>query len=321
LGEHKVAESAKIGMVTVTTNSGKDIDLFMRSTLSQHYSNFLLYIIDNCSTDTTLHQVSQYQDPRVTVIANDSNLGIARSNNRGITAALQADCEYILLINNDTEFDASLIGTLLAQIEDLQCDMIIPKIMYYDRPDIIWCAGGVFRRWRGHSAIHRGENCRDTGQFDQPCRVDYAPTCCMLIRRQVFESLGLMDPCYFLYFDDTDFCLRALRHGLRLYYTPSAELLHKVSSQTGGRGSTFQTRYQTRSHVYYLAKNFGLLHCLYFLPLYQLKIAVKLLTGQLSIEKFRVSQTGFWEGVRMSLSAPRGQERSPVARESIRGGV
>jgi hypothetical protein len=118
-----------------------------------------------------------------------------------------------------------------------------------------------------------------------------------------------MDARYFVYFDDTDFCFRARRSGEKLFFLPSARLLHKVSSLTGGAESPSQILYMTRNHVYYLAKNLGWLHCLYYLPLYQLQIAAKLLTGRLSMGGFRVSQAGFWEGVRMSFSSASGEGR------------
>jgi len=297
-----MSKTAKVGAVTVTYNSEGVIDAFMQCMIKQDHDDFVLYVIDNCSEDSTLEYVSRYHDPRVVVIANQSNVGVAEANNQGIRAALQANCQFVLLVNNDTEFDSHLISSLYQGCQEYQCDMAVPKIMYYDRPDVIWYAGAGFSRLRGYSGPHWELDCKDTGQFDAPRQVDYAPTCCMLLRGEVFQRVGLMDARYFLYFDDTDFCFRARRNGQKLYYMPSVRLFHKVSSLTGGGASPVHILYTTRNHVYYLAKNLGWLHCLYYLPLYQLKIAAKFLAGQLSVEGFRVSQAGFWEGIRMSLS-------------------
>jgi GT2 family glycosyltransferase len=195
--------------------------------------------------------------------------------------------------------------------------MIVPKIMYYDQPDVIWYAGGAFSRFRGYSSPHWGMGRRDTGQFDLPCQISYAPTCCMLVHRQVFERVGLMDARYFVYFDDTDFCFRARKNRQKLYYIPTVRLLHKVSSLTGGTESSLSVWYKTRNHVYYLVKNLGWLHCLYYLPLYQLKIAAKLLTGWLSVADFRVSESGFWEGIRMSVSGARDDCDRPISRTVV----
>jgi GT2 family glycosyltransferase len=301
-------EPSKVGVVTVTYNSEKVIDAFMECVLNQDHGNLLLYVIDNCSADATLQHVGGYQDPRMVVVANRENVGVAEGNNQGIRAALQANCEYVLLINNDTEFEADLISRLCRGQRQYQCDMIVPKIMYYDRPDVIWYAGGDFSALRGYSSPHWGMDSKDTGDFDVPCRIGYAPTCCMLIHREVFQRIGLMDARYFVYFDDTDFCFRARQQGQTLFYLPTTKVLHKVSSLTGGSESPAQVRYMTRNHVYYLAKNLGWLHCLYYLPLYQLKIAAKLVTGRLSASSFRVSQAGFWEGIRMSVPRASGSK-------------
>jgi len=303
----------KVGVVTVTYNSEKVIDAFLDCVLRQDQVDFVLYVIDNFSSDATLRQVGHYQDPRIVVIANQNNVGVAAANNQGIVAALKANCEYVLLINNDTEFDVDLISKLCQGHEQYQCGMIAPKIMYYDKPDIIWYAGGDFSPLRGYSSPHWGMGCKDTSQFDVPCQIGYAPTCCMLIHREVFRHVGLMDARYFVYFDDTDFCFRARQCGERLFYLPSVRIFHKVSSLTGGAESPAQVLYMTRNHVYYLAKNLGWVHCLYCLPLYQLKIAWKLLTGRLSPSSFCVSQVGFWKGVRMSFPRARHTGSSPAS--------
>jgi GT2 family glycosyltransferase len=311
-----MSEPAKVGVVTVTYNSQEVIDPFMRCMLNQSCGNFTLYAIDNCSKDATLQRISHYPDSRVVLIANPRNVGVAEGNNQGIRAALQADCDYILLLNNDTEFDADLILTLCADCAKYQCDLVVPKIMYYDRPDVIWYAGGGFNRSRA-TGFHYGINCRDTGEFDEPRQVDYAPTCCMLIRRDVFRQVGLMDARYFVYFDDTDFCLRARRRGQKLYYTSSTRLLHKVGSLTGGDESPFSILFTTRNHVFYLAKNFGWLPCLYYLPLYQVSIVAKLFSGRYSISNFRASQTGFWKGVRMAVAKNADDRDRLVVRDTL----
>jgi len=299
-----MSEPAKVGVVTVTYNSERVIDAFMKCMLRQDYGSFILYVIDNCSSDATLQHISRHRDSRIVVVANRNNVGVAEGNNQGIRAALQANCEYVLLINNDTEFDPNLLSNLRADGLNYKADMIVPKIMYHEKPDFIWYAGGGFRRSRA-TAFHDGARCRDTGQFDAPRQVDYAPTCCMLIHRDVFQKVGLMDSRYFVYFDDTDFCFRARRTRQRLYYTPSTRLFHKVSSLTGGGETEFSMLYVTRNHVYYIAKNLGWLPCFYYLPLYQLCLAAKLATGRLSPRGFRVSQTGFWQGLRMAVGAKR----------------
>jgi GT2 family glycosyltransferase len=285
-----------IGVVTVTFNSGTVIRGFMDSVLKQTPAKFILYLVDNASSDDTLKLVAQYQDVRVVVIACQTNLGVAEGNNLGIRAALKDGCTSVLLVNNDTVFDSDLVSKLVAGLEEYQCDMIVPKILNFDHPDRIWCAGGYFSRIRAASG-HFGDGQKDRGQFDQPRAVDYSPTCCMLVRREVFYGIGLMDANYFVYFDDTDFCHRAYRAGKRLFYKPSARLLHKVGSLTGGVRSEFTLRYCTRNHTYYLLKNFPGWQILLSLPAFQICIFAKYVFWERRLKAFWVAEKAFWEGI------------------------
>jgi GT2 family glycosyltransferase len=289
-------ERSLIGVVTVTFNSGSVLAGFMDSMLKQSHLEFILYIIDNASSDATLEVLSEYKDPRIVLIPNDSNVGVAEGNNIGIRAALKDGCASVLLINNDTVFDSDLVSKLVEGLEQHKCEMVVPKIMYFDDPERIWCAGGYFRRMRAASG-HFGFGRKDDGQFDQPRAVDYSPTCCMLVSSKVFGRIGLMDANYFVYFDDTDFCLRAYRAGIKLIYIPTARLLHKVSCLTGGAESEFTLRFSTRNHMYYLLKNFPGWQTFFSLPAFQICIFAKYVFWLRKLKSFWVAEKAFWEGI------------------------
>lgn len=286
-----------VGIVTVTYNSRGVIEPFMASLEQQTYPHLRLYVIDNASTDSTLSYVHSQKFP-VVVRANRTNDGIAEGNNQGIRAALADGCDYVLLLNNDTEFGPDLLDTLVRELRALRADMLTPKMMFDHDRSVIWCAGGFFDPRRGYSGAHYGMGQNDEGQFSQPRKVDYVPTCCLLVRSGVFATVGLIDPEYFLYFDDTDFCYRAMRRNVSLWYTPAAVLYHKVGSLSGGEKSPFFLRHNTRNHVYFLLKNFGLRGAL-FLPAYQALLFYKWLTRRYNTRSFRIVENAFWEGIRL----------------------
>ena len=236
-----MSEAKAIGIVTVTYNSGQVIDDFMKSLLAQTYREFLLYIIENASTDNTLDRIAAYHDPRIIVLVNTKNNGIAGGNNQGICAAFDGGCGDILLANNDIVFEPGLLAGLIADLDASGGDMIVPKIYYHDVPNKIWCAGGRFNRWLGYANRHDGQDEIDHGQYETVRQIEYSPTCCMLIRKTVFDRVGLFDETYFVYFDDTDYCFRVMKAGLKLIYTPHVSLLHKVSSLTGATNHHFQS--------------------------------------------------------------------------------
>jgi GT2 family glycosyltransferase len=294
-----MADDTTIGVVTVTYNSAQVLDGFLSSLLGQSLPTFLLYVVDNASSDDTVERLARYDDRRIVLIANRENVGVARGNNQGIRAALEAGCDSVLLINNDTEFGADLLLKLCTGLRDHQCDMVVPKIMYFEETHRIWCAGGFFNRWKGYLGVHYGQDEADRGQFDEVRRVDYSPTCCMLIKRGVFERIGFMDEQYFIYFDDADFCLRARRNALKLVYLPKTKLWHKVSSLTGGGQSEFAVRQLTGNHVYYMRKNFALWKSALYLLTYQLRLLYKLLFRIVDWHGFVIRQSAFFEGLRL----------------------
>lgn len=254
----------KVGLVTVTYNSGAYLDGFFSSLWAQSHSNFIVVAVDNDSRDDTLVRLRLESDSRLKIISNASNLGVAEGNNQGIRVCLEQKCDFVLLINNDTEFGPELISTLVGVSEAGRHSIVVPKMYYFEPPNMIWCAGGFFSKWSACHNGHFGEGEIDVGQYDQARAVDYCPTCCMLIRSEVFAETGLMDSEYFVYYDDVDFCIKAKRKGISIQYTSIAKLWHKVSGSTGGEESAFSIKYLNRNRALLVKKNFRGFKALYY---------------------------------------------------------
>jgi GT2 family glycosyltransferase len=293
--------SKRIGVVTVAYNSGRVLEQFLRSVGAQTHGDFLLYVVDNASGDSTLAQLEAWGDARIRVIPNTLNVGIAEADNQGIRAALADGCDYVLFLNNDVEFEPETFAVLVAELEALDCDLLAPKIFFEDRIRI-WSAGGTLSALKGYLAAHRGEGEIDCGQFDTAMRVRFAPGCCILVRREVFDKIGTMDAKYFVYHEDADLLFRAWRAGLTMCYTPRARIFHKVSSLTGGKTSPFTIRYNARGHVYFMLKNLGVIPCLFYLPALQLRMMLKVLFRTISWNEFLIRQRAFFEGIGVWLS-------------------
>ena len=253
----------KIGVVTVTYNSDKVLQPFLSDLFAQSFQNFNLYVIDNASEDKTLKILDDLNDNRVNQIRNHSNIGVAAANNIGIKKALEDKCSHILILNNDIEFPNSLFKDMLVSIKKENCSMITPKIMYHSDKDIIWYAGGGFKKSNGYLPYHTGFNENIKNNNYQSLYVDYASTCCLLIKKDVFETIGYMDEKYFVYFDDTDFLFRVKKEGVhKIYYDSQITLFHKVGSLTKSLTKEFERSYRThfflkqniRNHIYFLRK-------------------------------------------------------------------
>ena len=253
----------KIGLVTITYNSADVIRGFLESTFSQTFQNFIIYIIDNNSQDNTIEILKENTDSRIELVKNKENVGVAKANNQGIKLALKDNCTQVLIINNDVEFEKQLFEKMIQIQKDKNCSLVVPKMMYFNNPDYIWYAGSDFIKKKGFLPIHKGIKQKDSTQFDGVYPVEYAPTCCLLVKKEVFQDVGMMDEKYFVYFDDTDFSYRVLKDGRhKLFYFSDTKFYHKVGSLTKSlekekkreyRGDFF-IKQNTRNHIYFLKK-------------------------------------------------------------------
>lgn len=291
--------SPSIGVVTVLYNSSKVLRDFFASLRCQSVLNFHVWAIDNASTDDSA-TLCLSQGEIFTVLANTENLGVAAGNNQGIRAALAAGCEYVLLLNNDVVFGPELFQKLLTGLTTQVCDMVAPVMCYHDRPSIIWAAGGRFQPLYGYRCYHMHEGVEYAGRFSQPLRIQHSPTCCVLLKRSVFQVVGLMDERYFVYHDDTDFMLRCWKAGKRLFLLPDAKLLHKVSSLTGGAESDFSVHMGTRNRAYLLSKFVGRAIALPYILALWLTYETRHILGRSSRERLAMKKLSLREGFEMA---------------------
>lgn len=259
--------NVRIGLVTVLYNSNDVLPGFFESLSKQTYTHYHLYLIDNSpsvETDLLLNKlVTKYPLVGYTHLKSDTNLGVAQGNNIGIESARQTGVDYILLLNNDIEFyQTDLLERMIDVAVERNEKLLIPKILYY-HSRTIWMAGGHFQTLLARTP-HIGERNEDSAIYNVAKYVDYAPTCFMLISKEVFDAVGIMDEKYFVYYDDSDFILRARKKGFKIYYFPSLEIFHKVSSSTGGQLSPFSIYYTNRNRLYYVRKHYGRIHFSYF---------------------------------------------------------
>lgn len=291
-------DSGKIGVVTVLYNGERVLDDFFRSLGEQTYDNFTLYVIDNYSQDRSLAKARALASAvrfETVIIAEPENWGVAKGNNIGIARALADGCEYVLLSNNDIVLAPDTIDNLLQGMLYHEAAVAVPKIYFFDGDSIIWAAGGTYRFWRGGTR-HFGFGQKDTGQFDEAKRIVYAPTCFALIHRDVFQTVGMMDEWYFVYYDDTDFMYRTYKARIPIYYIPQSELKHKESSSTGV-GSPFTLYYLNRNLLYFTYRHHSFVKLLYTVVTHW---GVHLLVHPFLYgrEQYRAERKGLYDGLK-----------------------
>lgn len=195
--------------------------------------DYEILVVDNASSDGSVDLVRE-RYPDVHVIESSENLLYAGGNNLGLQWGLERDFGLFLLLNNDTEVEADFLEPLVrASMQSDRAGIFGSKIFYADREETIWYAGGRVGRWTG-TISHEGLRKKEGEWEDVPRRTDYVTGCCLLIRREVLEAIGLLDEGYHMYAEDVDFCLRARKAGFECRYVPESRLWHKISSASGG---------------------------------------------------------------------------------------
>ena len=150
------------------------------------------------------------------------NTGFSKANNQGIRHALDNGAKHILLLNNDVEIPtAGWLEQLSTVLEsDTKIGIVGCKLLYPN--GTIQHAGGIIDL---RVPYHRGEGEKDTGQYDRVEFVDYVTGAALMIKSEVVQKIGLLDEGFSpLYFEDTDWCVRAqiLRLQGCIYTKPNA---------------------------------------------------------------------------------------------------
>lgn len=236
----------KVAVILVDYNGLKDtiecIESIEKSTVPSQ-----IILVDNASVENDARTISQ-QFPEVKTIRSELNGGFSAGNNLGIRWALEQEYEYIALLNNDTVVAPNMLELLCQYVSETSVSA--PKMLYYSKPETIWYGGGKINRKTGN-AEHYYMNQEDPG--DKTVRkCDFATGCCIMIPSSVFRKVGLLDERFFMYCEDSDFCLRLKENGIGINYVPAAKLWHKVSQSTGGDESAFSIYYMTRNRILYI---------------------------------------------------------------------
>ena len=242
----------KIGIVLVNYNGASYQNDCIRSILNQTITNFEIIVVDSNSSDNSTELLEEFNEEcRIHVIRNEENVGYAKGNNIGVDVATHMGCNYILLLNNDTELSCNMIEELAKYADETI--VTVPKMYYFDNPNLLWCCGGVID-WRKGNSYHFGIKEKDIGQYNEIRNVTFCPTTAMLIHKDIFYRIGKEDEKYFMYFDDTDLCVRIIDLSYEIKYVPEAKLWHKVSSSSGGEASPLSVYYIARNQLYFLDK-------------------------------------------------------------------
>lgn len=256
------AAAVRVSVVIVNWNT-RDLVLRLLADLSRSTAGIELelIVVDNHSSDGSIESIRS-AFPNVLTIAQDDNRGFAGGVNPGVAVA---SAPFVMLLNSDTRTTPEAIEAIARYMANRpEVGIAGPRVVGPDGcpqescwrdPSLLWTAMEV----TGLSRLSMLDFARYAYRhWTHAHAVDCVSGCALMVRRELFQRLGGLDEAYFMYFEETDLCLRMRREGPEVHYVPHVEVVH----ERGGTAKTVRLRTFLdfrRSQILYHRKHHGAL--------------------------------------------------------------
>jgi GT2 family glycosyltransferase len=250
--------------IIIVNWNGREVTLDCLDSLSRlSYKHTKVVVVDNASSDGSVIAIGT-RFPDVAILEMKENLRFAGGTNAGMRYGLEHGAEMFLLLNNDTTVDPEFLTGMVERItSSSDIGMVAPKIYYHGDPTRIWFAGGSISMWTG-TMKHQGIREVDHGQFDTATEIEYSTGCCILVKREIVEKVGMLDESFTMYTEDADWSMRVRRAGYTILFEPKARIWHKLSVSSGGHLSWYKTRNKFISNLRFFGRYAAWYHWLVF---------------------------------------------------------
>jgi GT2 family glycosyltransferase len=240
-----------VAIVIISFHSLGDIVRCLAALEKSSWRNFRVVICENGGEDAyRMLQAglpAQLKDGQmVEILRAPDNLGYAGGINFSIEHTAPAEIYWIL--NPDTEPQPQALEAMLARLHQGGCTAVGHDLVLDDGR--LASSGGRWRHWTARAiSINKGKFRRPQANMRAlENSINYIIGASMLITRDFYQRTGKMREDYFLYCEEVEWCLRAIRQGERLGYAPDAVVLHAQGTATGG-GGELKTRSKTAIYL------------------------------------------------------------------------
>lgn len=279
-----VMQPSKIGVVLLNYNSAVETLRCLEALRKARGGERRTWIVDNASTDGSESSLPPVLTPDEVWLPTGANLGYAGGNNAGIREALRWGAEYVLILNPDVVVEPDFLPPLVRALEaSPRAGMACPLVLE-ERGEAVQSLGGEGSLWTGR--FRRRLYGTPLAALAEPkwTEVLFPHGACVLVRRGLFEEIGLLAEPYFLYYEDVEFGLRALREGFTTLAIPQSRVRHADTTKAGA-ASPLVSYLGTRNAAWVVAQYGSFPQRLVFLLLsaylrWPLRFLSRLLRGQ-----------------------------------------
>lgn len=254
-----------VTVIIVNWNGRAYLEGCLDSLRAQTHRELDILLVDNASTDDSVAFVRE-RYPEVRIIQAARNLGFVEGNNLALDHATGA---YVALLNNDTVTDPGWLQALLDAVEPDDVAGATGKVFSLDEPDRAIFTTPLINRYSARALW----SAADAPQ----CDVHYLSGNNLLVKRSVVDEVGPLDPGYYSYFEETDWCARMISAGYRVVYTPGAKVWHK---ELGSTSLDTNRYYMERNRVRFALKNFDRTYLALFVLYYLADAARRFVKGR-----------------------------------------
>jgi len=294
--ESPSSKSISISVVVLNYNGAKWIEKCISSVLTQTLADIELIVADNLSTDGSDKTADRILagKPNALFIQHGQNLGYCEGNNR---AAWKARGKYIFLLNNDAWLEPDCLEVLYREMESEQAGASTPLVMNWDDNEFQW-------------VFVDGFDCFGLPAFRIPPatteKMFMPPGCSYLVRRDLYEMFGGLDPEIFMYGDELDLSWKVWISGHNALVVPGARCHHRGAANvnpTGGekvvqfRTSETKRYFSNRNCLLVLAKNCHSF-LLLLIPLQLAFLGVEMLVALALIRRWSFVKRSYIDAVR-----------------------
>ncbi|HFD2051431.1 glycosyltransferase family 2 protein [Clostridium perfringens] len=234
-----------------------------------NYENYRIVVVDNNSTDNSIKLLKKNLKDCI-ILESKENLGYAGGNNLGIKYAIKNKAEYICILNNDLVVSKNFLKDLLKDLDtNKNIGMIGPMICDYTNRNKVQSTGAIINLKRGLvTRINNGKNVNEIKKEIKKC--DYIGGACILLNSNLIKEIGYIPEAYFLFYEETEWCLKTKRKGYDIACDTNVKIYHRESgtiSKTRGLSYYFMRR----NKIVFQKRNSSKKEILYFYIYFTLK--------------------------------------------------